>query len=253
MSDSDFNLNSPVIFQTVGGAAGDATLTGRLNLSENNNGIFNADSNGVLRQLIGVNSGNGINIGDDKYGAGAQLQLGPTSSVVGRVEMDVVAEYGNIQAVSVNPNDYAFLAKASTDGGFMYIINNRGIPVLVNGVSAKGLGYGTIYGLDNRTGLTAADASAITIYAVPASGGLFRISGGLDVTAYTSGTATYTISWTDVNGTAHTKTASLSAVGHADINALGLERVKGGTNITAQLTGTFVATVSVDACSEEVA
>ena len=119
--------------------------------------------------------------------------------------------------------------------------------------AAGSLGLSPIYGLDNRTGLTAADASAITLYAVPAAGGLFRLSGGLDCTAYTSGTGTYTITWTDVNGTTHTITGSLSAVGHVDLATSGLLRVKGGTNVTAQLTGTFVGTFDADSAVEQLA
>ena len=137
-------------------------------------------------------------------------------------------------------------------GGLTSVLNGAGI-LRYRSINTVGAGVAAIYGLDNRTGLTAADATAVTLYAVPAAGGLFRISGSLDCTAYTSGTGTYTLTWTDVNGTAHTRVASLSAVGHADINALGLERVEGGTNITAQLTGTFVATFDTAMVVEQVA
>ena len=207
MSDSDFNLNSPVIYQTVGGAAGDGSMRGILTV--------NSDSvPGANTTIIeSFNNGFGV-IGSD----GTNAWFGSKS---------------NLQT---------------------YWRISSGRPPVYSGTATQGMGLVPIYGLDNREGLTAADASPITIYATPAgSNGLFRISGGVDVTAYTSGTVTYTITWTDVNGTAHTMTASLSAVGHADLNALGLERVKGGTNITVQLTGTFVATVSVDAASEQAA
>lgn len=165
---------------------------------------------------------------------------------------------GNTNFYPLLGNRGLFLRGQTTPGGTYFGLLNERIQtstafVLYNGIATAGAGVPAIYGLDNRTGLTAADATAVTLYAVPAAGGLFRISGSLDCTAYTSGTGTYTLTWTDVNGTAHTRVASLSAVGHADINALGLERVEGGTNITAQLTGTFVATFDTAMVVEQVA
>ena len=218
MSDSDFNLSSPVIYQTVGGAVGDGSLDGALTVqAATSDAQFN---NGIQSTPL--------------------VQFGASKHVFLQVYAD------GVDLSILNPL-----------GGWYYFDPTMAFHSRIaqyQSIDTLGMGVAPIYGLDNREGLTAADASPITIYATPAgSNGLFRISGGLDVTAYTSGTVTYTITWTDVNGAAHTKTASLSAVGHADLNALGLERVKGGTNITVQLTGTFVATVSVDAASEQAA
>ena len=122
---------------------------------------------------------------------------------------------------------------------------------LYNGIVTAGWGVGAIYGSDLRTGITAADASALTEYAVTASGGVFEVGGSFTCTAYTSGTVTYTITWTDENSTAHTLSGSLAGTGHVDFTPVTV-RVKASTSITAQITGTFVATVSPVAIVKQV-
>ncbi len=122
-------------------------------------------------------------------------------------------------------------------------------------LSLNGLGVPAIYGLDARVGLTAADGAAITLYAVPATANpRFVLAVSLVCQAYTSGTGTYTLTWTDPNGTTHTLTVSLSATGQAWPTVPMLEvAVKPSTNITGQLTGTFVGTFDPHASVKQVA
>lgn len=122
---------------------------------------------------------------------------------------------------------------------------------LYNNTATAWYGIPVIHGApDSRTGLTAADGAANTILAGTVAGALYRITADIFATAYTSGTATYTVTWTENAGT---RTMVVSA---AALNTLGtatdLIRPDTGTNITAQLTGTFTATVDVAAFAERV-
>src|SRR5206468_7082437 len=106
--------------------------------------------------------------------------------------------------------------------------------------------------IDNRTALTANPRAPITTFAVPAGAPqLFRISLDIYATAYTSGTITYTLTWTE-NGGARTAAVTATA-----INVLGtltdLINPDPSTNITVQLTGFGVATVKVAAAVEQLA
>jgi len=119
-----------------------------------------------------------------------------------------------------------------------------------NAIALVGQGFPSLYGRDNRSGLTAADGAATTLYAVPAGAGqLFRITADIFATAFTSGTATYTITWTQ-NGGARTLVVTATA-----LNTLGtatdLINPDASTNVTAQLTGTFTATVTVAGLVEQ--
>lgn len=107
-------------------------------------------------------------------------------------------------------------------------------------------------GLDNRTGLTSPDASPITILTTPASSNLlYRVVIDVFATAYTSGTATYTLTWTE-NGVAKTLVVTAAA-----LNTLGtatnLINPDSSTAVTVQLTGTFTATLKVAAVAERLA
>ena len=118
-------------------------------------------------------------------------------------------------------------------------------------IAALGKGLAPIYGLDNRTGVTTADASPITLYTTTAAGQVYRITLRVNATAYTSGTASYVLSWTEggavlsmrANATATNQAAAQSTVIQPD----------NGTAITVQLTGAFVATVNVAATVEQMA
>jgi hypothetical protein len=120
-----------------------------------------------------------------------------------------------------------------------------------DGVNTYGQGIGAIYGVDNRTGITSADGSAITLYTTTGANQLYRVFFRIYCTAYTSGTPTYTLAWTENTAS---KTASIN------VTALNATSVQGGliqpdnnTNITVQVTGTFTGTVKVGAAVERIA
>jgi hypothetical protein len=120
------------------------------------------------------------------------------------------------------------------------------------GINTVGFSLLPLLGLDNRRGLTAADASPITLYTTTtAAGQLYRLTGRIFCTAGTTPSATYTLKWTE-GGITVTKTLTVSAVG-ADAEFSALIQPDNGTAITAQLTaisGTG-ATVNVAASVEE--
>ena len=126
--------------------------------------------------------------------------------------------------------------------------------VVIEPSSFQGMGFSPIYGMDNRTGLTAADASAITLWTTTAAGQLYKLTARLLATAGTTPSATYVIKWTE-GGAVITKTLTISAIdSDADLSTI-LIQPDNATAITAQLTaisGTGT-TVNVAATVEEIA
>lgn len=120
-----------------------------------------------------------------------------------------------------------------------------------NNVGTLGLGMPAIYGLDNRTGLTGADGAPLTLYTTVAANNIFRISADIFATAAVTGTATYTIKWTE-NATSQSMAVTATA-----INTLGTQsnliRPDNATTITAQLTGVFTGTFTVVGLVEQIA
>ena len=92
--------------------------------------------------------------------------------------------------------------------------------------------YPNIVGLDNRLGLTAADAGATTLCTVPAAGRLYRLSARIFATAGSS--ATYTLGWTE-GGVARTLALTVAAAG-TEYAGTWLIQPDNATAITAQLT-----------------
>ena len=126
-------------------------------------------------------------------------------------------------------------------------------PTLWAGMTTAGRGVAPILGLDNRTGLTAADASAKTLVTTTSAGQVYRLMGRILATAGTSPSATYTIKWTE-GGATITKTLTISAL-DSDSDLSVLIQPDSGTAITAQLTaisGTGT-TVNVAATVEQMA
>jgi hypothetical protein len=82
--------------------------------------------------------------------------------------------------------------------GLLVINTALGINVGIQnfkGRSTVGFEIPAIIGLDNRTGLTTADASATTLYTTTAAGQAYEISARILATAGSS--ATYKVSWTE--------------------------------------------------------
>jgi hypothetical protein len=121
-------------------------------------------------------------------------------------------------------------------------------------LNLKGFGLSPIYGLDNRHGLTAVDASAITLYTTTAASQLYKLTARILATAGTTPSATYSVKWTE-GGAVITKTLTISAIDtDAGLSAI-LIQPDSATAITVQLTaisGTGT-TVNVAATLEEIA
>lgn len=116
-------------------------------------------------------------------------------------------------------------------------------PILTyNNIATQGIGVPATYGLDNRTGLVAADGAPITLYTSTAANQLYKITVDIFATAAVTGTATYSITWTE-NSTAQTASVTATAI-NVQGTATQLIRPDNGTAIKAQLTfagatGTF--------------
>ena len=134
------------------------------------------------------------------------------------------------------------------------IVRNTQGRVLIGNNSAFGdiinTGFGALNGLqqiagtpDLRTGVTAADASPITIYSSTASGTRYEVKARILATAGSS--ATYTISWTE-GGVAQTVALTITAV-DTEVHDNFVIAPDAGTNITAQITALTTSTVNVDA------
>jgi hypothetical protein len=121
-------------------------------------------------------------------------------------------------------------------------------------MNLKGFGLSPIYGMDNRHGLTSADASPNTLYVTTASNQLYKLTARIMATAGTSPSAEYVIKWIE-GGATITKTLQISAIdSDADLSTI-LIQPDSGTIITTQLTaisGTGT-TVNVASTVEEVA
>jgi hypothetical protein len=138
---------------------------------------------------------------------------------------------GNVGIGTSSPSSLFSVGSSS-----QFQVNSSGQVAEYNGIATAANGVGVIVGADTRTGVTSVDASAITLYSVPASGGIFRFSGGLTVTALAgSGKVYYTQSETCLDGTTYPNTTSLSGVGTV-IFELNTVRCKPSTNITGQIT-----------------
>lgn len=146
-----------------------------------------------------------------------------------------------------------FNNRADMNSGFQvnngFNVNSSGLTTRYNGIATAGLGLVAVYGIDNRKGITAADGATTTLYTTITATGLFRITVDIFATAYTSGTATYTATWTE------NSQPKVLVVTATVVNTLGtgtdLINPDNGTVITVQLTGVFVATVNVAAVLEQ--
>ena len=124
-----------------------------------------------------------------------------------------------------------------------------------NSVATAGNGLVSILGLDNRRGLTAVDAAAITLYTVPAvTTTAFKVNLRALLTAGTTPSASYVVAWTE-GGVVQSVTVTVSALNTPSTQPGILIQPDESTAITAQLTaisGTGT-TVNVAADVEEIA
>ena len=214
-----------VVTPTPGGAAGDGSLNGALTAQANDAAA------GTAATFVKEGKGGWSLLSQDAESTPRLIVGGPRFSGYQFGESStgfVLRDY----STSGNPVIYAMGGIITASGSF---------------------GVAPIVGLDNRTGLTAADSAALTLYTTTASGQLYRLSGRILATAGTTPSATYTLKWTE-GGTAQTETLTLSALNSIEAVSV-LIQPDSGTAITAQLTaisGTST-TVNVAAAVEEMA
>lgn len=142
---------------------------------------------------------------------------------------------------SITVNSPTAIIRFYTNGSNLIRMNN-GFFDFYNTIQCKGFGLSPIYGLDNRSGITAVDASPITLYTTTASGQLYEISARAFATVGTS--ATYVIKWTE-GGVVNTITLSVTALDTIVTQPAILIQPDSGTNITAQITAISSTTLNV--------
>lgn len=120
-----------------------------------------------------------------------------------------------------------------------------------DGVNSVGFGVGLICGVDVRTGITTADASAKTLYTVPAAGQTFRLTARIYATAG-SASANYQVTWTE-NGFTVIRNLSVTAIDVPVELSSEIIQPDNGTKITAQITSDTSTTVNVASSVERIA
>lgn len=113
-------------------------------------------------------------------------------------------------------------------------INGNGQLSAYGNIGTLAAGLGAIRGIDDRTNIGAADGAAITVYAVPATTGKFRVTFGIVGRSGTITSGIYTLKYI-VNGATITDTVSITAVS-TDANGGRMILPDASTNITAQIT-----------------
>ena len=192
------NLVTP----TPNGNAGDGSLKGELTVQSTaaspatNTTLLAVDSSGDA--LLSVDSGNNL----------------------------IIAKSNKWSSIQIINSTWEFTTTGDTNWQAQFNI--------YKGISVVGLGVPPIVGLDNRTGLTATDSSAKTLYTTTAASQVYRVTARVFGKSGTISSAVYTIGWTE-GGTAMTETVSISAVSTMD-SAVFLLQPDNGKAITVQLT-----------------
>ena len=200
----------------------------------------------LVRQTPGGNPGDGSLNGALTLQANKPSTTTEDLITAGSDKYNVLSFFNTTNFIQIGP-----YGNMGVDGSGNF--NIYGTIHIYYNVFTKGYGVAPIYGENNRNGLTAVDASPITLYTATASGQLYRLMGRILATAGTSPSATYTIKWTE-GGATITKTLTISAL-DSDSDLSILIQPDNGTAITAQLTaisGTGT-TVNVAATVEQMA
>ena len=212
--------------------------------SDGNMGVFDQMGNRFIRE----------NIGSDNLPA--QIVFIPSSH--DNNDVTIPTEFSAIGFMSdsaqnprMNPAHDMYLNLGTLGPGGIQGDFNQNIGILSTGnlsnfrqVSSALNGFSTISGNpDLRTGVTAADASPITIYSSTVAGTRYEVKARILATSGTS--ATYTISWTE-GGAVRTVALTVTAAG-TEVHDNFVIAPDSGTNITAQITSLTSSTVNVDA------
>ena len=212
--------------------------------SDGNMGVFDQNGNRFIRENIGS---------DNKP---SQIVFIPSST--DNNDGTVPTEFNAIGFMSdtdnnprLNPaNSFVFNLGTKEGGYFQYDFNkpinlfNQGFITNFKEISAALYGFPFLAGSpDIRVGVTAADASPITIFSSTASGTRYEVKARILATAGTS--ATYKIVWTE-GGVAQPVSLTITAV-DTEVHDNFVIAPDAGTNITAQITSLTSSTVNVDA------
>ena len=193
-----------LVIPTPGGNPGDGSLNGNLAIRANDTNPFSTTHN-----LLTVGSG------ANKYAILFNDTISPYFQ----------SQYGDNLGFHWKPSVSTFSGNGlrTTTGFGMY--NNQ---------STAGLGLAPIWGYDARTGLTAADSAAKTLYTTTAANQVYEVAARIFGTGGTITSGVYTIGWTE-GGVARTATVSITATGTLS-SSLFLLQPDSGTAITGQLT-----------------
>ena len=155
-----------LVTPTPGGNPGDGSINGNLNFTKDQTGI--------------VFAGGGKFVQDD-YGQSGGLSIFS----------------GGYRAIGFQANGYLDFTPAGSTFHSGISFGTAGAYVnTYKGILTAGYGVAPLYGYDARTGLTAVDSAAKTLYTTTAAGQLYRLMGRILATAGTSPSATYTtLTW----------------------------------------------------------
>ena len=178
--------------------------------------------------------------------SGSEL-LSVVNKGVGATQMNLLNPNGRILTLA-QPNNNLISDSQSNKSLYMAANNgNFGMDEVIYYLKGYSLTMNGVQGIigtpDLRTGVTAADASPITIFSGTAAGTRYKVEARILATAGTS--ATYKITWTE-GGVAQTVPLTVSAV-DTEVHDNFVIAPDSGTNITAQITSLTTSTVNVDA------
>ena len=200
--------------------------------SDGNVGIYDALQN----RMMFLNTGNAVIFAQDNENLLSINYKHGVFNSYSNALMFMGAPSPVFASPSSNPASELFI---SYGGGWRFTnLNNiNGYDTVMNAVPA-------ISGSpDLRIGVTAADASPITILSSTSSGVRYEVKARILATSGSS--ATYTISWTE-GGVAQTVALTITAV-DTEVHDNFVIAPDSGTNITAQITSLTSSTVNVDA------
>ena len=200
-----------LVIPTPGGNPGDGSINGNLTFAKDKTGIV--FPSGIALQQ------------NDAFQTGSVSFIGSSGS--NRIVLEAngfTAFYDNGEVIN---------GSLQLNGAFQLDGSNTYIGVY-KGINTVGMGVAPLFGKDVRTGLTAADASATTLYTTTAAGQVYEVAARILGTGGTITSGIYTIGWTE-GGTARTATVSITAAGTL-ASAMFLLQPDSGTAITGELT-----------------
>ena len=212
--------------------------------SDGNMGIYDQKGNRFIRETLGSDN------------LPSQIVIIPSSQIADHTyqppEFNAIAFVSsNANHPRINPNSDMVLNISAGNPGSIQGDFNQPVYMFENGHLANYMNNNTaLHGLqiiggspDLRIGVTAADASPITIFSSTQSGTRYEVKARILATAGTS--ATYKIVWTE-DGVAQPVSLTITAV-DTEVHDNFVIAPDAGTNITAQITSLTSSTVNVDA------